>query len=75
MYFVFGSVAHDTAMKIDFSKTITCVSHSSNALRLGTGEELFNFLADCVQDFVHELGMEDQEFSLGKYYQYRYKVV
>lgn len=42
----------------------------SNALRLGTGDELFNFLADCVQDFVHELGMEDQEFSLGKYYLY-----
>ncbi|KAH9644977.1 hypothetical protein HF086_003307 [Spodoptera exigua] len=39
--------------------------HISNALRLGTGEELFNFLADCVLDFVKQLGMEDQAFSLG----------
>ncbi|CAH0599235.1 unnamed protein product [Chrysodeixis includens] len=39
--------------------------HINNALRLGTGDELFNFLADCVQDFVHQLGMQDQEFSLG----------
>ncbi|XP_050555216.1 hexokinase-2-like isoform X1 [Spodoptera frugiperda] len=39
--------------------------HISNALRLGTGEELFNFLADCVLDFVQQLGMEDQTFSLG----------
>ncbi|PZC71772.1 hexokinase-2 [Helicoverpa armigera] len=39
--------------------------HISNALRLGTGEELFNFLADCVLDFLTELGMQDQEFSLG----------
>lgn len=38
----------------------------SNALRLGTGEELFNFLADCVLDFVKQLGMEDQTFSLGE---------
>ncbi|KAJ8705410.1 hypothetical protein PYW07_011237 [Mythimna separata] len=39
--------------------------HISNALRLGTGDELFNYLADCVQDFLQQLGMEDQEFSLG----------
>ncbi|CAH2238666.1 hexokinase HKDC1-like [Pararge aegeria] len=39
--------------------------HISDALRLGPGEELFNFLADCVQDFVRAEGMEDEEMSLG----------
>ncbi|XP_063630043.1 hexokinase-1-like isoform X1 [Cydia splendana] len=39
--------------------------HISDELRLGPGEDLFNFLADCVQDFVRSEGMEDQEMSLG----------
>ncbi|KAJ0171224.1 hypothetical protein K1T71_013423 [Dendrolimus kikuchii] len=39
--------------------------HIHEALRLGTGEDLFNFLADCVQDFVISLGMENAAFSLG----------
>ncbi|XP_068624664.1 hexokinase-4-like isoform X2 [Battus philenor] len=39
--------------------------HISDALRLGSGEDLFNFLADCVQDFLRCEGMEDQELSLG----------
>lgn len=41
--------------------------HSSDALRLGSGEDLFNFLADCVQDFVKAEGMENEEMSLGEY--------
>ncbi|XP_075987026.1 hexokinase-1-like [Anticarsia gemmatalis] len=39
--------------------------HISDELRLGAGEALFNFLADCVLDFVTQLGMEKEEFSLG----------
>ncbi|CAK1595636.1 unnamed protein product [Parnassius mnemosyne] len=39
--------------------------HISDSLRLGPGEDLFNFLADCVQDFLHCEGMEDHELSLG----------
>ncbi|CAB3258720.1 unnamed protein product [Arctia plantaginis] len=39
--------------------------HINNELRVGTGVALFNFLADCVQDFVMKLGMENEEFSLG----------
>lgn len=39
---------------------------SSDALRTGPGEDLFGFLADCVQDFLRGEGMEQQELSLGK---------
>ncbi|KAM3955198.1 LOW QUALITY PROTEIN: hexokinase-4 [Aphomia sociella] len=39
--------------------------HISDALRLGPGEDLFNFLADCVQDFVRSEGMEKERLSLG----------
>ncbi|CAH2099356.1 unnamed protein product [Euphydryas editha] len=39
--------------------------HISDALRLGPGEDLFNFLADCVLDFLQSEGMEDDELSLG----------
>ncbi|XP_038219230.1 hexokinase-1-like [Zerene cesonia] len=39
--------------------------HISDALRLGTGEELFNFLADCVLDFLRSEDMVDRELSLG----------
>ncbi|XP_026501704.1 hexokinase-2-like [Vanessa tameamea] len=39
--------------------------HISDALRLGPGEDLFNFLADCVQDFLRTEGMENDELSLG----------
>jgi hypothetical protein len=37
----------------------------SDELRLGPGEDLFNFLADCVLDFVRSEGMEKEELSLG----------
>lgn len=37
----------------------------SSELRVGPGVALFNFLADCVEDFVKKLGMENVEFSLG----------
>ncbi|CAG9796018.1 unnamed protein product [Diatraea saccharalis] len=39
--------------------------HISDALRLGPGEDLFNFLADCVLDFVQSEGMEKESLSLG----------
>ncbi|XP_050356905.1 hexokinase-1-like isoform X2 [Nymphalis io] len=39
--------------------------HISDTLRLGPGEDLFNFLADCVQDFLRTEGMENDELSLG----------
>ncbi|KAG6446676.1 hypothetical protein O3G_MSEX004559 [Manduca sexta] len=39
--------------------------HISDALRLGPGDDLFNFLADCVQDFICAEGMENDTFSLG----------
>ncbi|KAJ2939990.1 hypothetical protein O0L34_g6699 [Tuta absoluta] len=39
--------------------------HISDALRLAPGEELFNFLADCVLDFVKGMSMEDEELSMG----------
>ncbi|XP_049881505.1 hexokinase HKDC1-like [Pectinophora gossypiella] len=39
--------------------------HINDALRLGPGEDLFNFLADCVLDFVRSDGMENEELSLG----------
>ncbi|XP_013168641.1 PREDICTED: hexokinase-2-like [Papilio xuthus] len=39
--------------------------HISDALRSGPGEDLFGFLADCVQDFLRGEGMEEQELSLG----------
>lgn len=39
--------------------------HFSDALRLGSGEDLFNFLADCVEDFVKAEGMENKEMPLG----------
>ncbi|RVE52894.1 hypothetical protein evm_002371 [Chilo suppressalis] len=39
--------------------------HISDALRLGSGEDLFNFLADCVLDFVRSEGMEKESLSLG----------
>ncbi|XP_034836713.1 hexokinase type 2-like [Maniola hyperantus] len=39
--------------------------HISDALRVGSGEELFDFLADCVQDFVRAEGMENEQMSLG----------
>ncbi|VVC89490.1 unnamed protein product [Leptidea sinapis] len=39
--------------------------HISDELRLGPGEDLFNFLADCVQDFLRSDGMERDELSLG----------
>lgn len=38
----------------------------SDALRLGPGVDLFNFLADSVQDFLRSEGMEDDELSLGE---------
>nr|ATA67116.1 hexokinase 1 [Antheraea pernyi] len=37
----------------------------SEKLRLGPGEELFDFLAECVQDFVCSEGIENGKFSLG----------
>ncbi|XP_059047147.1 hexokinase-2-like [Achroia grisella] len=37
----------------------------SSALRLGPGEDLFNYLADCVHDFVRSVGMENEALSLG----------
>lgn len=39
--------------------------HINQALRLGPGEDLFNFLADCVQDFVRSEGMDKESLSLG----------
>ncbi|XP_023939670.2 hexokinase-2-like [Bicyclus anynana] len=39
--------------------------HISDELRLGSGADLFNFLADCVQDFVRAEGLEHEEMSLG----------
>ncbi|CAK1546796.1 unnamed protein product [Leptosia nina] len=39
--------------------------HISDELRLGPGEDLFNFLADCVLDFLRSEGMEKDELSLG----------
>ncbi|XP_026317100.1 hexokinase-2-like [Hyposmocoma kahamanoa] len=39
--------------------------HINDALRLGPGIDLFNFLADCVLDFVRAEGMEQEELSLG----------
>ncbi|XP_045456429.1 hexokinase HKDC1-like [Melitaea cinxia] len=39
--------------------------HISDALRVGPGEDLFNFLADCVLDFLQSEGMENDELSLG----------
>lgn len=39
--------------------------HINDELRLGTGVALFEFLADCVLHFVQQLGMENEEFSLG----------
>lgn len=38
---------------------------SSDELRLGPGVDLFNFLADCVQDFVITEGLEKEEMPLG----------
>lgn len=39
--------------------------HINDALRLGPGEDLFNFLADCVQDFLVSQSIEKETFSLG----------
>ncbi|XP_045518979.1 hexokinase-2-like isoform X1 [Pieris brassicae] len=39
--------------------------HISDELRVGPGVDLFNFLADCVQDFLRSEGMEKDELSLG----------
>ncbi|XP_072946015.1 hexokinase type 2-like [Epargyreus clarus] len=39
--------------------------HISDELRLGPGEELFEFLADCVQDFLRAEGLEHEDLSLG----------
>ncbi|XP_013196366.1 hexokinase-2 [Amyelois transitella] len=39
--------------------------HINNALRLGPGEDLFNFLADCVLDFVRSEGIEHEDLPLG----------
>ncbi|KAL0809908.1 hypothetical protein ABMA28_010767 [Loxostege sticticalis] len=39
--------------------------HISDALRVGPGQDLFNFLADCVLDFVRSEGMENEKLSLG----------
>lgn len=39
--------------------------HISDELRLGSGEKLFGFLADCVADFVRSKGLEDKELPLG----------
>ncbi|CAH2061192.1 unnamed protein product, partial [Iphiclides podalirius] len=39
--------------------------HVSDSLRLGPGEDLFNFLADCVQDFLQCENLEHQHLSLG----------
>lgn len=39
--------------------------HINDELRLGSGEDLFNFLADCVQDFIISQNMENESFSLG----------
>ncbi|CAG9109481.1 unnamed protein product [Plutella xylostella] len=39
--------------------------HISDELRLGPGVDLFNFLADCVQDFVITEGLEKEEMPLG----------
>ncbi|KAL4712556.1 hypothetical protein ACJJTC_007572 [Scirpophaga incertulas] len=39
--------------------------HISDELRLAPAEDLFNYLADCVLDFVTSEGMEKEELSLG----------
>ncbi|XP_053619258.1 hexokinase-2-like [Plodia interpunctella] len=39
--------------------------HISDELRLAPGVDLFNFLADCVLDFVRSEDMEDEEIPLG----------
>lgn len=39
----------------------------SDDLRLGPGVDLFNFLADCVLDFLRSEGMEKDELSLGNH--------
>ncbi|XP_028178414.1 hexokinase-2-like [Ostrinia furnacalis] len=39
--------------------------HISDEMRVGPGEDLFNFLADCVLDFVRSEGMEKEKLSLG----------
>lgn len=39
--------------------------HISDALRLGCGKELFDFIALCIADFVKEFDVADQTLPMG----------
>lgn len=40
--------------------------HISSDLRVGSGIRLFDYLAECVSDFVIAQGLQDVELPLGK---------
>lgn len=40
--------------------------HISDELRLGAGLHLFEFLAECVHDFLRHEGLEHEHLPLGK---------
>lgn len=40
--------------------------HISSDLRVGSGIRLFDYLAECVSDFVISQGLQDVELPLGK---------
>lgn len=40
--------------------------HVSSELRVGSGIRLFDYLAECVSDFVIAQGLQDVELPLGK---------
>jgi len=39
--------------------------HVADHLRLGNGQALFDFLADCIIDFLRQQGLEDESLPLG----------
>jgi hexokinase len=41
--------------------------HIGEELRLGCGERLFDFLAECVSDFVRRQNLNGMRLPLGKY--------
>jgi hexokinase len=42
--------------------------HIGEELRLGCGEQLFDFLAECVSDFVRSQNLNGTVLPLGKVY-------
>lgn len=54
-------LAHGTPIREKVKKY-----HISSDLRVGSGIRLFDYLAECVSDFVIAHGLQDVELPLGK---------